>query len=54
VRPNIECTNGIIHTVDTVFIDDAPPWTVGRAAKMKNGSKMMLVSVMLVWGAIGL
>ena len=32
IRPNIECTNGIIHTVDTVMIDDAPPWSVGRAA----------------------
>ena len=26
IRPNIECTNGIIHTIDTVMIDDAPPW----------------------------
>ena len=32
IRPNIECTNGIIHTIDTVMIDDAPPWAVGRAA----------------------
>ena len=28
VRPNIECTNGMIHLVDTVMIDDAPPYQV--------------------------
>jgi len=28
VRPNIECTNGYIHLVDTVMMDDSPPWTV--------------------------
>ena len=32
VRPNIECTNGIIHLVDKVFIDNSPPWTVGSSA----------------------
>ena len=31
IQPNIECTNGVIHLVDKVFIDDAPPWTVGAA-----------------------
>ena len=28
VRPNIECTNGYIHLIDTVMLDDAPPYTV--------------------------
>lgn len=28
VRPNIECTNGYIHIVDTVMLDDSPPWSL--------------------------
>ena len=28
VRPNIECTNGYIHLIDTVMLDDAPPYKV--------------------------
>ena len=28
IRPNIECTNGYIHLVDTVMLDDAPPYAV--------------------------
>ena len=32
VRPNIECTNGYIHLVDTVMMDDSPPWTVLAAS----------------------
>jgi hypothetical protein len=32
LRPNMECTNGYIHVVDTVMIDDTPPWAVGAAA----------------------
>ena len=28
VRPNIQCTNGYIHLVDTVMLDDAKPWVV--------------------------
>jgi len=31
VRPNIECTNGYIHIVDTVMLDDSPPWLVAGA-----------------------
>ena len=26
IRPNIECTNGIIHLVDTVMMDDQLEW----------------------------
>ena len=28
IRPNIECTNGYIHVIDTVMLDDAAPYTV--------------------------
>ncbi|CAB4066816.1 FAS1 [Lepeophtheirus salmonis] len=28
LRPNLECTNGYIHLIDTVLIDDAPPWVL--------------------------
>lgn len=28
IRPNIECTNGYIHLVDTVMLDDSPPYKV--------------------------
>ena len=28
VRPNIECTDGYIHIIDTAMIDDTPPWTI--------------------------
>jgi len=31
VRPNIQCTNGYIHLVDTVMVDDTPVWAVGEA-----------------------
>ena len=33
IRPNLECTNGYIHMVDTVMFDDLPPWAVGSAPK---------------------
>ena len=28
IRPNIECTNGYIHLIDTVMLDDSPPYAV--------------------------
>ena len=28
VRPNGECTNGYVHVVDTVMLDDSPVWAV--------------------------
>lgn len=28
IRPNIECTDGYIHLIDTAMLDDAPPWTI--------------------------
>ena len=38
IRPNIECTNGYIHLVDTVMIDDAPPYAV--IANVASGLKI--------------
>jgi len=32
VRPNAECTNGYVHIVDTVMIDDSPVWAVAQSS----------------------
>ena len=32
IRPNIECTDGYIHLVDTAMLDNAPPWTILSSA----------------------
>ena len=48
IRPNIECTNGIIHTIDTVMIDDAPPWAVGRAATPRTTGGLALVAAVAI------
>lgn len=36
VRPNIECSDGYIHLVDTAMIDDTPPWTVVASKSASN------------------
>merc|ERR1711976_381370 len=45
VRPNIECTDGYIHIVDTAMIDDAPPWTVlaSKVPKMQITSSILII-----------
>ncbi len=48
LRPNVECTNGIIHLVDHVFIDDAPPWTVGGAGRVADDHWAMRVALAAV------
>ena len=48
IRPNIECTNGIIHTIDTVMIDDAPPWALGRAATATGALAAVLAAATAV------
>ena len=47
LRPNLECTNGVIHLIDTVFIDDAPPWTIGMATRFTVQLQLISVSVTL-------
>ena len=47
VRPNVECTNGIIHLVDKVFIDNSPPWTVGKASQIASSS-LLLTALALI------
>lgn len=47
VRPNIECTNGYIHLVDTVMIDDSPPWSVAAASPAAAVSAS-LISILLI------
>jgi len=52
VRPNIECTNGYIHIVDTVMMDDSPPWTVLSSAGAKvvcHQQKLTLFLAVLTW-----
>jgi len=47
VRPNIECTNGYIHIVDTVMLDDSPPWLVGGVpAGVPWGSGILVLAVL--------
>ena len=48
IRPNMECTNGIIHMIDTVLIDDAPPWEVGGAGGHAYSVFVLIVSLALV------
>ena len=48
IRPNIECTNGIIHTIDTVMIDDAPPWAVGKASTLRMDLALFTAIVILL------
>ena len=48
IRPNIECTNGIIHTVDTVMIDDAPPWQVGAASTTSWSASAIMISLLVL------
>ena len=48
IRPNIECTNGIIHTIDTVMIDDAPPWAVGKASTLRVDLALFTAIVILL------
>ena len=42
VRPNIECTNGYIHLVDTAMLDDSPPWTVASGAGGAGAGLLLL------------
>ena len=48
IRPNMECSNGIIHMIDTVLIDDTPPWTVGSDSNALafNASYLILISLL--------
>jgi len=51
VRPNIECTNGYIHLVDTVMMDDSPPWTVlaaSTAASSTYSTALLLILPLLI------
>ena len=49
VRPNIECTNGYIHLVDTVMMDDSPPWTVLAASEASSTvSTLLLILPLLI------
>lgn len=43
VRPNIECTNGYIHIVDTVMLDGSPPWSVGGSPAGATWGSSLLV-----------
>ena len=49
IRPNIECTNGYIHLVDTVMIDDAPPYAViaNVASGLQNGVEKLFYIIVI-------
>jgi len=48
IRPNIECTNGYIHIVDTVMLDDSPPWMVGSAQSRVSSTSLLLVILFVI------
>ena len=51
VRPNIECTNGYIHLVDTVMMDESPPWTVlaaSSAVSATSSTTLLLILPLLI------
>jgi len=47
VRPNIECTNGYIHLVDTVMMDESPPWTVLAASSTVSSTSSTTLLLIL-------
>jgi hypothetical protein len=47
IRPNIECSNGYIHLVDTVMLDDAAPWTVGGTVVKKPHGIIILTTIIM-------
>ena len=49
IRPNIECTNGYIHLIDTVMLDDSPPYAV-----IANGERGLSASASRVIYTIGI
>ena len=50
VRPNIECTDGYIHIIDTALIDDAPPWTIlaNQVQKLQTPSILIIMTILSV------
>ena len=48
VRPNIECTNGYIHLVETVMLDSSPPWAVTSSALTVIADLCLLVPGVLL------
>lgn len=56
VRPNGECTNGYVHVVDTVMLDDSPVWAVAAASSAPPAASqptcvaaLSLAAVVAVW-----
>ena len=49
VRPNIECTDGYIHVIDTALIDDAPPWTIlaNQVQKLQTTPSILIIMTIL-------
>jgi len=49
VRPNIECTDGYIHIIDTALIDDAPPWTIlaNQVQKLQTTPSILIIMTIL-------
>ena len=47
VRPNIECTDGYIHLVDTAMLDNSPPWTLMQSGSWKNMNHLLILPIMI-------
>ena len=48
VRPNIECTDGYIHIIDTAMIDDTPPWTILANQVEKLQMSMSILTMTMI------
>ena len=49
IRPNLECLDGYIHVIDTVMIDDAPPWTVGGTVIIRRPPVVVIVTSLIAY-----
>lgn len=52
VRPNIECSDGYIHLIDTAMIDDTPPWTVVASQSASISPHFLLIILLLGYYAL--
>ena len=54
IKPNMECLDGYIHLIDTVMIDDSPPWAVGGTAIIRKNSVVVILTSILSFNLLAL
>lgn len=48
-RPDVECTNGIIHVIDTVFLKDSDVRVTGGASPATLAPHLITVLLIAKW-----